>query len=1148
IIVRQAQGDYIEESSIKSLPYKVDVLSNLYLYGIRSSDFRTSGKLGLLTGSVRKYILENKISSSSPLNNPDNLTRKPLNIIHVSPEVEPFSKLGGLADVLNGLPQALSEWGHKTYIVSLFYDFMDRKALKIRDTHRKLMIPVGGRIESASVLTAKINGLRVYLLGNPLYSKKPYLGQEISDYELVKPVLKNKISKEIPQHEVPFYLHKLSFEQAVFLSKGALELIKSFELDVDILHLHDWQAALIPVLLKEHMDYKNDERMTKIVSIYSIHNLAYQGVFNKHLLEVAGFDWNVFTIDGLEFYDDINLMKGGIVYSDAVGTVSPTYSTEIITPEFGERLDGILRMVKEKKNNLFGILNGINYKRWRVLPENKDLTLENITEAKRYYKAMLQKELGLVVSPETPIVAVIVRLVEHKGINLVLERFKEMLVGVQFVLIGSGSGAIRGAFEAIADDPRYIGRVSINFGTGSKISIQNKDRLIKTLDKLIYIGADIFLVPSKYAPCELTQIISLANGTIPIVHRTGGLKDTVSNFDPVVCRGNGFAFEEFDAAQLLAKIKEAVSLYKNKQESWQTLIKNAINCDFSWLTASRQYLNIYYETIKKKLSIQWLSDNPEVIGQKILSGELDFDQTLKTLWEERMLDGVFSYPMEGFKVRRIGKFALCLMSEQRIMYDKLVSKKASFGNRPHAEPFNPNRANFNRFYKECPRRRLVNFYIKGRHLAVDINQSPLFYYHMLLLSEPERNQPQLVTKESLELLLSVIELSHNNSLKIGLNAWNWGASVNHLHAQLYYYPFEQGLCVESAQKVLRKNIAGVSIFNILGHYVDAKFFSGSDKGKIASVIVRYKSLLDRYGVANVMLLTCQGAYLLYGKPLVLDGIATSGTGFSEVSGYVYTPDPKIYKKIGEQFILEQLSRLRLSGPSSSPLLKAKVVNCSSPVDKEISSSAAESQDMIIDGENLTHNWHKAVREGKIKVPVVRNTEDSNIEEEIELGVKIVGDATQFYGIKRELRRDTKECLSELELSEAEHVEEIIIDGGIIKQLNKFRGLRPGVTAKKEIGKQKDLLPHHELCQFQCRNPEHKMSLWKQEPLIEVLINGTIWRAYYNASPFEKEGHFLFIPDIADDAQIRDQRLTVKDLLDILKVMDNSQNILIFFNA
>jgi len=461
-----------------------------------------------------------KSESSSPVE---------LNILHVTSELLPFVQVGGLANISEELPHSLSDLGCGISVVSILYDSIDRNRFHIRETGRKLTIAFGGRKEIASVWHTRSEGTDVYFLEHPIYSKKPYLDADISEYGLIKSQVAARYGRDIPEQEQQNVMERISFEQALFLSKGALELVLEFRLNFNVIHIHDWQAALVAPLIKEHVDYKSEVLLRNVPVIYSIHNLAYQGIFDKAFLGLTGLDWNLFNVEGLEFYGKINLMKAGINYSDLLSTVSKTYAGEILTPAFGEGLDGVLN---RRKNDIYGILNGADYGIWRIIENDSDYTLENVINAKRYYKTILQNECGLIENSNAPVVGVISRIVEQKGLNLILEKLKEIIdLGAQFVLIGSGTGVLVDAFRELGNSSEYKGRISINFGMGSSLSVRRGDKLIKTLDKLLLAGADLYLMPSRHEPCGLPQIYSLKFGTIPIVRAVGGLNDTVDEFD-----------------------------------------------------------------------------------------------------------------------------------------------------------------------------------------------------------------------------------------------------------------------------------------------------------------------------------------------------------------------------------------------------------------------------------------------------------------------------------------------------------------------------------------------------------------------------------------------------------------------------------------
>ena len=337
----------------------------------------------------------------------------------------------------------------------------------------------------------------------------------------------------------------------------------------------------MPVYLKE-MFRKQDKSYEKIKTVLTVHNLGYQGVFPKDEFPKTGLGWEYFTMNRLEFYDMVNILKGGLVFADAITTVSPTYAREIQTPEFGYRLNGLL---SERRDALFGILNGIDREEW---DPSKDKELKchfsaSRPEGKNKDKALLQKETGLEQRNDVPLMGIISRLADQKGLDLIAQIINPLLDhDVQFILLGTGEEKYHRLFEAIK--ARIPHKASINL------------KFDEVLAKKIYAGADMFLMPSRYEPCGLGQMISLRYGTIPIVRRTGGLADTITGYDTRTTRGNGFLFERYDAWELLDTIKAAIGVYKQKG-LWAKLVSNAMKCDFSWDRSAEKYLDVYKKII-----------------------------------------------------------------------------------------------------------------------------------------------------------------------------------------------------------------------------------------------------------------------------------------------------------------------------------------------------------------------------------------------------------------------------------------------------------------------------------------------------------------------------------------------------------------------
>ncbi|MCM8781811.1 MAG: glycogen synthase GlgA [Candidatus Omnitrophica bacterium] len=458
-----------------------------------------------------------------------------MKVLFVSSEVVPFAKTGGLADVSGSLPLALEKLGVEIKIFMPKYKIVKVKGDKTI---------IGQNIE-------------VFFIENKKYFDREQLyGDRFGDY---------------PDN----------FERFAYFSRASLELLKQINFKPHIIHCNDWQSSLIPVYLKTL--YKNDLHFCDIKTILTIHNLSYQGIFDKSQFSKSGLGWELFTIDGLEYYDKVNVLKGGILFSDLVNTVSPTYAKEIQTKEFGYGLEGVLQ---KRSGDLYGILNGVDYNVWDPAIDKyivKNDTVDSI-EKKNVNKEDLQKVGGLKVDKKIPLLGLISRLADQKGLDLVSEIISDIFkLNAQFILLGTGDNKYHVLFEKIAK--RYLKKASINL------------RFDEILAQKIYAGCDLFLMPSRFEPCGLGQMICLKYGAIPIVRSTGGLKDTIYDFDEVTKTGNGFVFSEYSSNELLGAIKKAIRIYKDK-EVWQALVKRAMGYDFSWESSAKKYLELYKKVCK----------------------------------------------------------------------------------------------------------------------------------------------------------------------------------------------------------------------------------------------------------------------------------------------------------------------------------------------------------------------------------------------------------------------------------------------------------------------------------------------------------------------------------------------------------------------
>lgn len=482
-----------------------------------------------------------------------------MKIAMVSYEVYPFAKVGGLADVVGALPKYLEKQRINVDIYMPYHKKVKQNAEKygwiIEKITSSVDVPVLKTEEKFDIYKTTLPGSKstnVFLISNEYYfsADEVYQGPDLA-------------------------------EQAIYFSAAVIEAIRKLDIDYDVIHVNDWQTALIPVYLKSV--FRDEPILSKMASVLTIHNLGYQGLYEPEYLKFAGLPDYLFNIDGLEFYGKINFLKGGIIFADIISTVSPTYAREIQTKEYGEKLDGVLRV---RSSDLYGILNGIDYDEYNPATDTRifvNYDLESV-DKKKENKKMLQRELGL---PErdVPMIGMINRLVDQKGLDIMAEIMDYVsMFDLQFVLLGTGDEKYEEMFRKLGN--KYPEKYSVNL----KFDI--------VLAQKIYAGADMFLMPSRYEPCGLGQMYSLRYGTIPIVRYTGGLVDTVKEYDPETKEGNGFGFEGFDSAHLLKAIAKALYFY-NSAEDWKTIVKNAMTTDLSWDKSAKEYVKLYQRAKSK---------------------------------------------------------------------------------------------------------------------------------------------------------------------------------------------------------------------------------------------------------------------------------------------------------------------------------------------------------------------------------------------------------------------------------------------------------------------------------------------------------------------------------------------------------------------
>jgi|UniRef100_A0A7C6A9J3 starch synthase len=481
--------------------------------------------------------------------------RNATRIIFVTSEVTPFSKTGGLADVCGALPKALADLGERVAVFSPLYPSVEKvKKEKLIIKYVAPIIKVGERIKMTSVRNLQQSGVDFYFIEESEYFRREFLyGSEQGDY---------------PDNAQRF----------IFFCKAVLESIIGLKIKPFVIHSHDWQTALIPLYLKTI--YAHHPSFLKTKSVFTIHNLGYQGIFPQATFYDIGIPEKYFTQEGLEFYGKVNFLKAGLLFADKLTTVSPTYAKEIQTKDFGFGLEGVLA---KRQADLSGILNGIDYSIWhpaedRYIKPNYDL---KTIEAKAKIKAKVLKKLNLDLPISAPLISFIGRLTIQKGIELIIEAIKAgLLDNAGLIILGMGEEKYHKSLLSLQE--QFKKKISVNLSFNEPLAHQ------------IYAGSDIFLIPSRYEPCGLGQMIALKYGTIPIGFKTGGLKDTIIDYAENPKAGNGFLFTSYNAKSFIEKIKSAIQIYQEKEE-WLKIVERAMSADFSWDKRAQEYLRLYHK-------------------------------------------------------------------------------------------------------------------------------------------------------------------------------------------------------------------------------------------------------------------------------------------------------------------------------------------------------------------------------------------------------------------------------------------------------------------------------------------------------------------------------------------------------------------------
>lgn len=480
--------------------------------------------------------------------------KKPLKILMAASEGVPFSKTGGLADVIGALPQALAANGAQVTVVLPRYRGTRLENPKARI--RSLTIPLGSTLHFPSILEAPATGsVRWLFVDYPEYFDRDslYVGAGGTDY---------------PDNPERFSL----------FSRAVIEIAKSV-FTPDVIHCHDWQAGLVPVLMKSV--YAADPALAGIPVAFTVHNLGYQGVFPADSLARTGLPPDWFRVDRLEFYGQVNFLKGALISSDAITTVSRKYAEEIQTPEYGFGLDGVLR---DRAESIRGILNGADYAHWDPAVDGFIAANYNVADldGKRECKRDLLREFGLPDHDlDQPLIGVVSRLTRQKGADLIAEIAQDLLRdSVHLVALGTGELEFEKLFLDLAS--RFPNRVAVRIAYDDKLAHK------------IEAGADMFLMPSRYEPCGLNQIYSLRYGTVPIVRATGGLDDTIEDYHGGIEGATGFKFAPYTGTALLDCVKRALTIYDDKA-AWTRLMRNGMTRDFSWSASAREYVRLYRE-------------------------------------------------------------------------------------------------------------------------------------------------------------------------------------------------------------------------------------------------------------------------------------------------------------------------------------------------------------------------------------------------------------------------------------------------------------------------------------------------------------------------------------------------------------------------
>lgn len=501
-----------------------------------------------------------------------------MKVLFVASECVPFSKTGGLADVVGALPKEIKKSGVDVRVITPLYSAIPEKWRSKMEHLLYFYVNLGWRRQYVGIEKLTVNDITYYFVDNEYYFGRSYI----------------------------YGLGGDEGERFAFFDRAVMEALPKIDFVPDVLHCHDWQTGLIPAMLE--IQYRVLKPYQKIKSVYTVHNLQYQGVFPKDQIEeLVSLGALAYTPDHLEFYGQCSFMKGGLTFAQKITTVSPSYAEEVKTAYYGERLDGLMRA---RSQDLLGILNGIDTEEYDPLtdpliesrfgPESMERKLQN--------KLALQRELGLQEGADIPLVGMVGRLSSQKGLDLV-ERVLDgvMATGCQLAVLGMGEDRYVDLFNWA--QWKYAGRIA------SRIEMNH------TLAHRIYAGADMFLMPSMFEPCGLSQMISMRYGTLPVARETGGLRDTVLSYNEFSGSGNGFTFLNYNAHDMLHVLEQAVDLYKNHPDAWKKLMERAMRGLYGWDQSAHHYVDLYKELAKPARKPKFVKEAPAEPAAEPISAE-----------------------------------------------------------------------------------------------------------------------------------------------------------------------------------------------------------------------------------------------------------------------------------------------------------------------------------------------------------------------------------------------------------------------------------------------------------------------------------------------------------------------------------------------